>query len=83
MIRAHFNPRLMDFGKRQLDISIRDCNNRPRWYAHPTRGRGFDVVAIPLPISGDDPVVNFYPINTLKSEADLAVRIGMDVFILG
>jgi hypothetical protein len=41
------------------------------------------VVAIPLPISGDDPVVNFYPINTLKSEADLAVRIGMDVFILG
>jgi hypothetical protein len=27
--------------------------------------------------------VNFYPINTLKSEADLAVRIGLDVFILG
>jgi hypothetical protein len=83
MIRAHFNTRLMDFGKQQIDISIRDHNNRPRWYAHPMRGRGSDVVAIPLPISRDDPVVNFYPINTLKSEADLAVRIGMDVFILG
>lgn len=47
------------------------------------RGRGSDVVAIPLPISMDDPIVNLYPINLLISEADLAVRIEMDVFILG
>lgn len=49
----------------------------------PRAAAGSDVVAIPLPISGDDPIVNIYPINTLKSEVDLAVEIGMDVFILG
>jgi hypothetical protein len=34
-------------------------------------------------VSAFDPIINMYPINTLKSEKDLAVRIGMDVFILG
>jgi hypothetical protein len=43
---------------------------------------GVDVVAIPLPISGDEPVMNMYPLNTLLSKP-LNVRIGMDVFILG
>jgi len=83
MLRAHFNTRIMDFGKKQIDIKIRDDDNRPLWYAHPTRQRGSDLAAIPLPIDGNDPIVNMYPINSLKSEADLAVRIGMDVFILG
>jgi hypothetical protein len=41
------------------------------------------VVAVPLPIEENDPIVNLYPINVLKSEGDLAVRIGMDVYILG
>jgi hypothetical protein len=68
MLRAHFNTRIMDFGKKQIDISIRDDDNRPGCC---------DVVAIPVPIAGDDPIVNFYPINTLKSEANLAVRIGL------
>jgi hypothetical protein len=64
-------------------IKIRDENNNPLWYTHPIRKRGSDVVAVPLPMAGNDPIVNMYPINILKSEADLAVRIGMDVFILG
>src|SRR5205085_9713799 len=55
----------------------------PVWLAHPTRQRGSDVVAIPVDELGRDPLINLYPINTLRSEADLAVRIGMDVFILG
>jgi hypothetical protein len=83
MLRLQFNVQFGEFGKQQWDLGIRDDNNEPLWYAHPARQRGSDVVAIPLPISGDHPVTNMYPINDLKSEADLAVRIGMDVFILG
>ncbi|MBR0899107.1 trypsin-like peptidase domain-containing protein [Bradyrhizobium tropiciagri] len=83
MVRAMFNTRIMNFGKKTYEISIRDADHKPLWYWHPVRGRGSDVVAIPLPIDGDDPIVNLYPINVLKSEGDLAVRIGMDVYILG
>lgn len=83
MLRAHFNLRAMNFGKQQYEVAIRDADHKPLWFAHPVRQRGSDVAAIPLPISGNDPIVNMYPINVLRSEADLAVRIGMDVFILG
>jgi hypothetical protein len=82
-LRVLFNLRIQDFGKQQYDIAIRDEDGRPRWFTHPVRQRGSDVVAIPLPMSGDDPIINMYPINVLRSEADLAVRVGMDVFILG
>jgi hypothetical protein len=82
MIRALFNTNINIFGKKPYDIAIRDQDGAPLWYTHPTRGRGSDVAAVPLPIPGDDPIVNLCPINMLRSEADLAVRIGMDVFIL-
>jgi hypothetical protein len=83
MLRLLFNVRVQNCGKQQYDITIRDEDRRPLWLAHPVRQRGSDIVAIPLPMRGDDPIVNMHPINILKSEADLAVRIGMDVFILG
>jgi hypothetical protein len=84
MLRALFNTRMTDFGKKQIDIKIRDEDHRPLWFAHPLRQRGSDVVAIPLPIPGDDPIINMYPINSgEKPEVDLAVKIGMDVFVLG
>jgi hypothetical protein len=83
MLRAHFNTPIKNFGKRPCDIHIRDADNNPLWHIYPGRQRGCDVVAIPLPTLGDDPTVNLYPINTLRSEADLAIRIGMDVYILG
>lgn len=83
MLKCLFNLRIQNFGKKEYQIKIRDRNNKPLWYAHPTRQRGSDVVAIPLPISGNDPIINTYPINTLRSELDLGVKIGMDVFILG
>jgi hypothetical protein len=82
MLRAHFNTRIMDFGKKTYDIRIRDADNKPLWYIYPGRQRGCDLVAMLLDI-GNDLVANPYPINTLKSESDLAVRIGMDVYILG
>ncbi len=43
---------------------------------------GVDVVAIPIPMTGNEPVMNMYPINTLLSKP-LKIKIGMDVFILG
>jgi hypothetical protein len=82
-LRLLFNTRVMDFGKQPWDVKIRDENDEPLWYTHPVRGRRSDVVALPLAISANDPDVNMYPINTIRSDADLAVRIGMDVFILG
>ena len=83
MLKAHFNTRIMDFGKKVFDIRIRDAGNNPLWYIYPRRQRGCDLVAMLLGDIGDDPIANPYPINTLKSEADLAVRIGMDIYILG
>lgn len=84
MLRAMFNIRMNDFGKKIVDINIRDEARRPCWFAHPVRQRGSDVVAIPLPIPGDDPIINMYPINSdEKPKVDLAVKIGMDVFVLG
>jgi hypothetical protein len=83
MLKVMFNPRVKDFGKVPRDILIRDKDNNPLWFTHPLRQRGSDVVAIPLPIPGDDPLINLYPINSEKPEIDLAVRIAMDVFILG
>jgi hypothetical protein len=54
----------------------------PRETMEVGRQRGCDLVAMLLEI-GNDPVANPYPINTLKSESEFAVRIGMDVYILG
>jgi hypothetical protein len=97
MLRAYFNTKAMNFGKVVLDIPIRDADHNPRWYIEHIRRRtddnelspapfgpkGCDVVAIPLHSLGSETDINFYPINVLKSDSDLAVRIGMDVFILG
>jgi hypothetical protein len=96
-LRASFNTRSMNFGKEARDIPIRDAGQNPLWYIEAIRRRtddnelspapfglkGCDVVAIPLRGLGSDTDINLYPINVLKSDSDLAVRIGMDVFILG
>src|SRR6266581_6731325 len=83
MLRAHFNTPIKNFGKKPCDISIRDTDGNPLWYIYHGRQRGCDVVAILLPALDHEPTISLYPINTLRSEADLAVRIGMDVYILG
>jgi hypothetical protein len=96
MLRAYFNTKAMNYGKVVIDLSIRDADHNPLWYIEAIRRRkddnelspapfgpkGCDVVAMPLAVSSDTNI-GLYPINDLKSEHDLAVRIGMDVFILG
>jgi hypothetical protein len=92
-LRAYFNTRNMNFGKVVRNIPIRGPDFNPLWYIEPIRRRandngapfgpkGCDVVAIPLAL-GSDTNIGLYPINIVKSGSDLAVRIGMDVFILG
>ncbi|MCG2625615.1 serine protease [Bradyrhizobium sp. WYCCWR 13023] len=81
-LRCLFNVRVGDFGKQQWDIRIRDDNHNPLWLIRPSMARSVDVVAIPIPMTGNEPVMNMYPINALLSKP-LKTKIGMDVFILG
>lgn len=81
-LRCLFNVRVGDFGKQQWDIRIRSEEHRPLWLIRPGMTPGVDVVAIPIPMTGNEPVMNMYPLNTLLSKP-LNVKIGMDVFILG
>jgi len=80
VLRAHFNIRTQNFGKKRFDIAIRDGDNKPLWLIRP--GRNVDIVVIPLPIDPNDPVVNLHPINKLTT-TDLGIFIGLDVFVLG
>ncbi len=61
-------------------IPILDPDGRPLWLMHPTHGSGIDVVAIQLKENYTD--VEPYPINAMPND-DLAVHVGMDVFVLG
>lgn len=82
-VRALFNVRFQQFEKQEHIITIRDEEDKPLWLAHPSRGRGVDVVAIPLPYKGDeDPIFSLHPINAYTAPTLTAV-IGTDVFILG
>jgi len=67
--------------KHPLPIRIRQDSGEVAWLVHPTHKRGIDVVAIPL-VGDIVSSIHFYPINKMGS-ADLLVRIGMDVFVLG
>jgi Trypsin-like peptidase domain len=82
MLRVWFNLATQEFWKQQYDIRIRDQNDEtPLWLVHPARK--VDIAVVPLPLSADQlKILNLYPINKLTS-SDLAVYIGMEVFILG
>lgn len=60
-------------------VEIRDPDNVPLWYIHPSHGSKIDVIALPLGIYTD---VEMYSINTMPHD-NLLIQIGMDVFILG
>src|SRR5271170_2109269 len=84
ILRAYFNPRVPDCWKVQRDISLRDDDGNPVWYVHPHfKKKRIDLAAIPLNIAIDDADINPHPINSMKSDVDLEVSIGMDVFVLG
>jgi Trypsin-like peptidase domain len=81
MLRLRFNLASQDFWKQQYDIKIRDDEDRPLWLVHPARK--VDIAVVPLLLTEDQlKIVNLYPMNKLTS-SDLAVYIGMEVFILG
>ena len=82
MLRCLFNVRVGTFGKQQWDITIRDDTGCPHWLINPGGGRAIDVVALPIPMTGNEPAMDMYPINTLLSKP-LRINIGMDVFVLG
>jgi Trypsin-like peptidase domain len=81
-IRALFNFRDQIFEKQPIDITIRDEDDRPLWFVHPSRGWGVDVVAIPLPYTGSEPTFDMHPINSLSAPG-LSIKISFDVFVLG
>jgi len=81
-IRALLNTRVQHFLKQEHRIRIRDEDDRPVWLAHPSRGRAVDVVAIPLPYHGNEPIFDLHPINRYIA-GQLTVRIAAEVFILG
>jgi len=67
------------------EICLHGPNGESLWYVHPQFAKKrIDVVAIPLVRSiNDDSEIGLYPINALRSEVDLQIAIGMDVFVLG
>ena len=68
MLRCLFNVRVGTFGKQQWDITIRDDTGCPHWLINPGGGRAIDVVALPIPMTGNEPAMDMYPINTLLSK---------------
>jgi hypothetical protein len=82
MLHGLFNTKGKNIGdKHQLRIPIRQDSGEVNWLVHPTHKRAIDVVAIPL-VGDLVSSIHFYSINKMGS-ADLLVRIGMDVFVLG
>jgi hypothetical protein len=79
---CHFNYRVGDFGWERIPVPVRDENDDPLWLIHPLQERQpVDIVAIRLDLGLKDKVARL-PLNDLAS-AKLAIKIGMDVFILG
>lgn len=81
ILRVRFNFGQRRFEKQQYEIKIRDDDDRPLWLVHPARN--VDIAVVPLLLTADQlKVLSLYPMNEITS-SDLAVYIGMDVFILG
>jgi hypothetical protein len=68
LLRAYFNYPGYQFGKIQADIYIRDQDDAPLWFIHPTEGAAVDVVAIPLKDAETNPTINLCPINPLSAQ---------------
>jgi hypothetical protein len=81
-LHAQFNLAIGTFAKRQWDIKIRDNEGHPLWLVYPDPNHRIDVVAVPLPMRGDEFLLDMYPINSIISKP-LRFRVGMEVFILG
>lgn len=63
------------------ELYCRD-DGTPGWVIHKLGSEAVDVAVLPLSKPLPDDVIN-HPINKLQQTADLAVRVGSDLFILG
>ncbi len=78
-IRAWLNLESGLGDKASFDLHIYSENGEPLWRVSPKHGEKVDVVALPLtPPAG----VNMRPINLMRHD-QLALGVGLDVFILG
>jgi hypothetical protein len=61
------------------EFSLRGPGGEPHWWVHPEHGQRVDVIAFPIVKT---PAAELVPINKIP-ENDLAIHIGMDVFVIG
>ena len=81
-LRCHFVVRVGHYERELIDIPIRDEDDQPLWLVHPAQERRLvDVIALPLDNTLKERVA-LLPVNEL-APGKLAIRIGMDVYILG
>jgi hypothetical protein len=85
VLRAIFDMKTGLFDRYRLEIGIRDKDDRPLWFVHPSRK--VDIAVIPIavvraPINDPNAFSLLYPINELAN-APVRIGVGMDVFILG
>jgi Trypsin-like peptidase domain len=78
-VRVWWNAKVPPGNRTTTFESIRDPAGAPLWLVHPHHGNDVDVVALPVT---PDANAEMYPINRM-SQADLTIRIGMDVYVLG
>jgi len=81
--RCHFLIRIGQYESEPIDLPIRDEDDRPLWLIQVAQERrAIDLVALPLDYESLKTKVTLLPVNELAS-GEIAVMIGMDVFILG
>jgi hypothetical protein len=81
--RCQFIVRVGNYERETIDIPVRDANDEPLWLVHPAQGmRRVDIVALPLDADALRSQVTLLPVNEL-APGKLAIRVGMEVFILG
>lgn len=78
-LRVWFNEKGKIGNKNAEFVSLKDHDNKPRWFVHPRHLSLVDVVAVPIDIKS---TVEPYPLNEMPNE-DLSVKIGDEVFVLG
>jgi hypothetical protein len=81
-LHLQLNQSGLRWGKIPLDLPLYDADRRPTWLVHPVHGRKVDVAIITLPSCPQG--AGYYSINeAMPRDEQLAIRISMDVFVLG
>jgi hypothetical protein len=68
------------FSNDLLVFKLYDINGKAFWKQHPIHGQNVDIAVLEVyPPNG----YKFYPINSMQMTTDMAIGVGMDVFVLG